>query len=119
MIYVGVGGQLTTQGVEIRGTGQSDTGGLVIVEGTQNNVPRGTPSQWLNTGDMTIGDEGRFHVADGARAESHGLDDAVASGIALGFQTNFGLYGNVSYDLEIGRESELNHTLAVGVDWKF
>ncbi len=46
-------------------------------------------------------------------------EDSVSGGIALGFQTNLGFYGNVSYDLEIGRESGLNHTLAVGVDWKF
>ena len=45
--------------------------------------------------------------------------DSVLGGVALGFQTNFGLYGNVSYDIEIGRESDLNHTLSVGADWRF
>lgn len=45
--------------------------------------------------------------------------DSVSGGVALGFQTNFGFYGNVSYDIEIGRESDLNHTLSAGVDWKF
>ena len=45
--------------------------------------------------------------------------DSVYGGVALGFQTNFGFYGNVSYDIEIGRESQLNHALSVGADWQF
>lgn len=50
-------------------------------------------------------------------ADSDG--DSVAAGLALGFQTLIGFYGNVSYDVEIGRESEVNQTLSVGADWKF
>jgi outer membrane autotransporter protein len=50
-------------------------------------------------------------------ADSDG--DSVVGGLALGFQTNFGLYGNVSYDIELGREGEAIHSLSVGADWKF
>lgn len=45
--------------------------------------------------------------------------DSVFTGVGLGFQTDFGFYGNVSYDLEFGRESDVNQTLSVGADWKF
>ena len=50
-------------------------------------------------------------------ADSDG--DSLYGGVALGFQTNFGFYGNVSYDIEIGRESAINQTLSLGADWKF
>ncbi|RYD18346.1 MAG: autotransporter domain-containing protein, partial [Verrucomicrobiaceae bacterium] len=50
-------------------------------------------------------------------ADSDG--DSVFTGIGLGFQTDFGFYGNVSYDLEFGREGDVNQTLSVGADWKF
>lgn len=45
--------------------------------------------------------------------------DSVVGSMGLGFQTNLGLYANISYDLEVGRESEVNHTLSVSADWKF
>lgn len=50
-------------------------------------------------------------------ADSDG--DSVFTGVGLGFQTDFGFYGNVSYDLEFGREGDVNQTLSVGADWKF
>ena len=31
----------------------------------------------------------------------------------------FGLYGNVAYDLELGREGEPIHSISLGADWKF
>lgn len=45
--------------------------------------------------------------------------DSIVGSLGLGFQTKLGLYGNISYDVEAGRESELNHTISVGVDWRF
>ncbi|MEO5715608.1 MAG: autotransporter domain-containing protein [Luteolibacter sp.] len=45
--------------------------------------------------------------------------DSVSGGVALGFQTPVGFYGNISYDVELGRESNLNQTLSIGADWKF
>ncbi len=56
---------------------------------------------------------------DFAHQVSDSDGDSVFGGVALGFQTNFGFYGNISYDIEIGRESELNHTLTVSADWRF
>lgn len=50
-------------------------------------------------------------------ADSDG--DSVFTGVGLGFQTDFGFYGNVSYDIEICRESDVNQTLSVSADWKF
>ena len=45
--------------------------------------------------------------------------DSVSGGVTLGFQTPVGFYGNVSYDVEVGRESNLNQTLSIGADWRF
>jgi autotransporter-associated beta strand protein len=45
--------------------------------------------------------------------------DSVTTGLALGFQTPIGFYGNISYDLELGRESEVNQTISIGADWTF
>lgn len=45
--------------------------------------------------------------------------DSLSGGVALGFQTPVGFYGNVSYDVEAGRESNLNQTLSIGADWRF
>jgi outer membrane autotransporter protein len=54
---------------------------------------------------------------------SHGVSDSdgdsFLGGVGVGFQTNFGFYGNVSYDVELGRENDAIHSLSVSADWKF
>lgn len=45
--------------------------------------------------------------------------DSFLGGVGVGFQTNFGFYGNVSYDIELGRENDAIHSLSVSADWKF
>lgn len=54
---------------------------------------------------------------------SHGISDSdgdsFLGGVGVGFQTNFGFYGNVSYDIELGRENDAIHSLSVSADWKF
>ncbi len=45
--------------------------------------------------------------------------DSVITGIGLGFKTAHDISGNLSYDIEFGRGGDTNHTLSLGVDWKF
>jgi hypothetical protein len=44
--------------------------------------------------------------------------DSLYTGIGLGFQTLHGISGNLSYDIDLGRESDANQTLSLGVNWR-